>query len=1419
MAPTTPPPQPTGPREPTSSRPAPVTDEPGGQSPRAVTFGYRGAQGIQAYNLYLTCGRTSPSPLADAAAAFAAGEDDACVPPHGEVHGVPGLPRQLRSLFGRDDEVVAGRALLEEPSGEGPSAVVVTGPPGIGKSAVALRLSKDVAHVYPDGQFHIDLALSAGNGEPADLVLALLYALRPDGGRLPDGRARQLTLLRATLSHSRVLLFVDDVGSEENLLEVVRMQGPFGLVCTSRAKLSGLTGLVRFIELGPLSPQHGEELVQEVVGPHRLTDAQVSSLAEACDGHPLALQVAAAHVARRPHISVDRFLADITDPDRGVRALKAGQAALEPALNRSFDELSPEQAELFSTLGALPQMSFTTDVVAAAMAASLEKLDDEHIVAVTDLLDSLFELSLIEQTDEERFVLHGILHRFARLKSASLTTERRRAVIRQTCLMLAFRAQSATESIGFMDQEATIPAQSNADALRTLNADRPGAVAMVEMARRHEAWEPLVLLVSHLTGFLWHGSHWSDLERVYQCVLEAGTRVGEPGWTASAQRNLAMVAGHLGDSQGAVDLLQRSAQTAREAGDPHQMFAALLALGTLLINLGRPRDAIPLLRHGLRFWRITGDRRTLAHALGTLGQAHMAIGQLRRAEQYLRNSDNLSRTGSSADVSDRGAIAALLRHTGRMAEAARRSCQDIERARAVGSREWEAKALVELGETPVEERPDSAPARPLETALAIYRETGDVQGQVRALFRLGDQAAGRADVHRAAEYLGECAGLAHQLGDYEHAARSLVYLGSYHGAVGRLDEAESFFADALDMARCVGNPGVLALTLQKRAEYVWHLGRIGEAVSLLTEAVRHLEASEAKQALAQVKAALGEALVVAGRWREGADTLQSVVSALSGHASPVTRARAHRALAVLYSRRGLHTEAMSAITAALDQSERASDAVGILHCRMALGNAYAREGEWAKARDQYDRAAELAGERKDLHVLLTARSQAAICRLSSGDGDQAVATITKLIPLAERLGMHALQAALHGNMGVHHAVTGAPESAAASFRKALSLTEQLDDKPLRATCLLNLARACHELDDVESSRAHAREAFALDHELGDWSAAGDALLHLAVLHQEAVPDSGVPTFAELLDDGQVVDDRVIEALRTRLQRPEQKTVAETVAETPGASAWRRINVSDSVRQALAGIDIQPLLLRLGNSRQTCAACKLLIDETGEAELLVMHHHETDHLGLLLAHPHCVTSGVFRAHGRAPGQPRGSAEVECILFGGDRIGIIADIYGGYGSFDGCTVEDLVLKGFLEAGFVNLQSMLRVKDGQALDLRDIPAVGGGAIEARLEDNKLSIIGPHGPFLASMPLNFYPRWYEKAFDGSLIVVIGRNLQGLAADDPSYLVRAMAMGQVVGATVPFTTLRPSRNSPCPCMMRSGRRFRDCCGRTGART
>jgi hypothetical protein len=135
----------------------------------------------------------------------------------------------------------------------------------------------------------------------------------------------------------------DDIASEEALLEILRMDGPFAMVCTSRAKLSGLT---RFRPLHRARPatrpgrSRARQGRQWVGSLRRWTG--VGARRGLCWASPRPACGGSASGARRPKASLDQFLAEITSPERGVRALRAGQTALEPVLESSFASLGPD---------------------------------------------------------------------------------------------------------------------------------------------------------------------------------------------------------------------------------------------------------------------------------------------------------------------------------------------------------------------------------------------------------------------------------------------------------------------------------------------------------------------------------------------------------------------------------------------------------------------------------------------------------------------------------------------------------------------------------------------------------------------------------------------------------------------------------------------------------------------------------------------------------------------------------------------------------------------------------------------------------------------------------------------------------------------------------------------------------------------
>ncbi|WP_372350882.1 hypothetical protein [Streptomyces sp. KL116D] len=75
-------------------------------------------------------------------------------------------------------------------------------------------------------------------------------------------------MLREVLSTGRVLLLLDDVASEEALLEVLSMDGPFAPWCApaDRGSRRPVT-VVHVLELDPLQDLSAADLVRSAAGP------------------------------------------------------------------------------------------------------------------------------------------------------------------------------------------------------------------------------------------------------------------------------------------------------------------------------------------------------------------------------------------------------------------------------------------------------------------------------------------------------------------------------------------------------------------------------------------------------------------------------------------------------------------------------------------------------------------------------------------------------------------------------------------------------------------------------------------------------------------------------------------------------------------------------------------------------------------------------------------------------------------------------------------------------------------------------------------------------------------------------------------------------------------------------------------------
>lgn len=290
------------------------------------------------------------------------------------------LPPAPADFTGRDQEVIRLSTALtsRRPRRPGQAVQVVTGMPGIGKTAVALQAAHRVKRSYPDGQIHLDLRGSGPDPlDPADALAELLRLVGVPEHRIPaalDDRARAW---RTRTADSRLLLVLDDAADERRVRPLLPVTDGCAVLITSRSGLYALEGVGRTV-LAPLSPPDARTLFGRLAGRSR-TDSEPAAAAavvDACAGLPLALRIAGAKTAARPHWPLSRYAARLADPGRTLAELVVADLSLRDRLTEAYGRLSPAARRTLRFHSALGPHPVEPGTAAGPLGLGAEEADE-----------------------------------------------------------------------------------------------------------------------------------------------------------------------------------------------------------------------------------------------------------------------------------------------------------------------------------------------------------------------------------------------------------------------------------------------------------------------------------------------------------------------------------------------------------------------------------------------------------------------------------------------------------------------------------------------------------------------------------------------------------------------------------------------------------------------------------------------------------------------------------------------------------------------------------------------------------------------------------------------------------------------------------------------------------------------------------
>ncbi len=611
---------------------------------------------------------------------------------HGDVHitskpaRAVAAPRQLphlsRVFVDREHHLRRLDALTAQASGRSVPVAILAGPPGVGKTALAVHWAHRSRVRFPDGDLYVSMHGHAPGprGQAAQALDSILRALGVRADRIPldmDGRS---ALYRSEVHGQRLLVVIDDVLDPAQVRPLLPASTGSMVVVTSRSTLPGLVareGAERLL-LGALPLVESVDLLRGAVGARVDSEPEAArSLVEHCARLPLALRVAAERLVDRPDTALIELVNELAAEESRLDTLAEEDelSDLRSVMSASYQGLDAGTARFFRSLGLHPGPEFS--VAAAAALTGVPGAEARR------LLDRLRRANLVERPHVDRYRLHDLVRLFVvervRAEDGLPAIPESIGRLARWYVHAASRAQLAEHPHFPVVPGGEAPQElpdftSPEEALSWFEAERTNLIAVTTAAFDHGqygvTWRlpasvyPLFEVHRH-----WHA--WVDLHRV---GLRAAEKAGSPfglarnhlgmgdalwlledldeaehhyrtalasgdSWVRGfALRQLALVAWQSGErGPGTVERMERSRAIFREAGERRGEAMSLLGLADFRADLGSWEEALSLCRAAVDAFEEIDAEWSEAWARCSLGRILTGTGRAAEATLEYRS--------------------------------------------------------------------------------------------------------------------------------------------------------------------------------------------------------------------------------------------------------------------------------------------------------------------------------------------------------------------------------------------------------------------------------------------------------------------------------------------------------------------------------------------------------------------------------------------------------------------------------------------------------------------------------------------------------------------------------------------------------------------------------------------------------------
>lgn len=734
----------------------------------------------------------------------------------GGIGSLPLIPRQLPApppdFTGRESPRKQLSVLLRSPR----VIAVLTGGGGFGKTSLALAAAHDAIGSYSHGQLFARLRRADGSAVQADEPLELfLRSLGVASRDVPESTPAKAAMFRSLLAERRMLMMLDDALDWDQLLWLLPGDCECAVVITTRNRSLHVPGAAKF-EVGAMDDQAALDLLSAVIGPDRVAAQQpdARSLVRQCDLMPLALRIAAAKLAARPHWSIGRLAARLADHRRGLDELELSGVSIRSTIAVSWECLTTSAQRLLARLS-LTELSEFAGWVAAPLL-------DLPLTMAEDVLEELVAAHLVEfkwHPDATiRYQLYELVRLFAGEQLARQPLAEREAALERylSCLLSLARDGRRTEHFGPLTLMKSLdPPPPSCDLAAQLPADQrewliPGHDTVVSgtFTAARAGFSRLACGLALSSAVVLDGmSSTRDWRETHEAALDAASKASDPRGEAVMHLSLAVLAltANLGEAH---DHLQAATAGFDRILDDHGRAWVLHCLGTASSLEGRCEVALQRYDEALATFARIGNKRAVAETLRGAAHIRMDKGEFDSAERLLAQALDIAGTLSASRPSAlvHYSLAELYLRTGRLELARTTFVSVLSVCQEIGDIAGQAYALLGCALTGMQAADPRWAATSLNEAAAAAAETGDVLLRGRVQLASAELAIGRGRTADALVRLAEAQATFREVGSVVvWQARVLELTGRVYQRCGRRSEAARAWRAALALASGADN--------------------------------------------------------------------------------------------------------------------------------------------------------------------------------------------------------------------------------------------------------------------------------------------------------------------------------------------------------------------------------------------------------------------------------------------------------------------------------------------------------------------------------------------------------------------------------------------------------------------------------------